>query len=316
MRDTVSESFAFIFPGQGSQQVGMLGELAAEQSIVKETFHEASALLGYDLWKLAQSGPKAKLDQTEFTQSALLVADVAIFRFWESLGGKKPKIMAGHSLGEYAALVCAEALAFEDAVLLVGSRGRYMQEAVPFGGGAMGAIIGMSESQIEIVCERSAKGEVVRPANLNSSDQVIISGHANAVDRALTLAKAKGAKMAIRIPVSAPSHCSLMQPAADRLAQDLEKITISSPVIPIIHNTDAAFHLKPESICEALIQQLVSPVRWEKTIQVMMKQGINLFIECGPGNKLAGLNKRINRYVETLTLKTMKLTSEIIRRLS
>lgn len=310
------ESFAFIFPGQGSQQVGMLAELAADQPIVKETFQEASALLGYNLWELAQVGPKVKLDQTEFTQPALLVADVAIFRCWEGLGGKKPKMMAGHSLGEYVALVCAEALAFEDAVLLVESRGRYMQEAVPFSGGAMGAIIGMSESQVEVVCERSAKGKVVRPANLNSPDQVVISGHADAVDRALTLAKAEGAKIAIRIPVSAPSHCPLMQPAADRLAQDLKKITIASPAIPVIHNVDATFHLKPEAIREALIQQLVGPVRWVETIQMMIKQGIKLFIECGPNNKLAGLNKRINQYIETLPLKTMKLISTIIRRLN
>lgn len=309
------ESFAFIFPGQGSQQVGMLSELAA-QPIVKETFQEASALLGYNIWELAQTGPKAKLDQTEFTQPALLVADVAIFRCWEGLGGKKPKMMAGHSLGEYVALVCAEALAFEDAVLLVESRGRYMQEAVPLGGGAMGAIIGMSESQVEVVCERSAKGKIVRPANLNSPDQVVISGHADAVDRALTLAKAEGAKIATRIPVSAPSHCPLMQPAADRLAQDLEKITIASPAIPVIHNMDATLHLKPEAIRKALIQQLIGPVRWVETIQVMIKQGIKLFIECGPNNKLARLNKRINQHTEVLPLRTIELISAIVRRLS
>lgn len=312
----MSELFAFVFPGQGSQQVGMLSELAAEQPIVKETFQEASALLGYDLWKLAQEGPKEKLDQTEFTQPALLVAGVAIFRCWEGLGGEKPKMMAGHSLGEYIALVCAEALAFKDAVLLVESRGRYMQEAVPFDEGAMGAIIGMSEAQVEIVCERSAKGKVVKPANLNSPDQVVISGHTDAVDRTLALAKAEGAKMAIRIPVSIPSHCPLMQPAADRLAQDLEKITIASPAIPVIHNTDVTFHLEPEAIREALIQQLVGPVRWVETIWMMVKQGIKLFMECGPDNKLAGLNKRINQYTETLPLRTMKLISAIVRRLS
>lgn len=309
------KSFAFIFPGQGSQRVGMLAELAAELPIVKETFQEASIFLGYNLWQLVQEGPKEKLDQTEFTQPALLVADVAIFRCWEGLGGGKPKMMAGHSLGEYVALVCAEALAFEDAVLLVESRGRYMQEAVPLGEGAMGAIIGMSEAEIEIVCERSAKGEVVRPANLNSPGQTVISGHVNAVNRALVLAKAEGAKMVIRIPVSVPSHCPLMQPAADRLAQDLEKITIASPTIPVIHNTDATFHLKPEEIREVLIQQLVSPVRWVETVQKMVEQGIKLFIECGPDKKLAGLNKSINQYTETLQLRTMKLISAIIRHL-
>lgn len=312
----MSESFAFVFPGQGSQQVGMLTELAAEHPIVKETFKEASIFLGYDLWKLAQEGPKVKLDQTEFTQPALLVAGVAIFRCWEGLGGKKPKIMAGHSLGEYIALVCAEALAFKDAVLLVENRGRYMQEAVPLGKGAMGAIIGMSEAQVKIVCEQSAKGKVVRPANLNSPGQTVISGHVDAVNRALILAKAEGAKMAIKIPVSVPSHCPLMQPAADRLAQDLEKITIASPVIPVIHNMDVTFHLKSEEIREVLIQQLVSPVRWVETIQAMVKQGIKLFMECGPDNKLARLNKRIDQCTETLPLRTMKLISAIIRRLS
>ena len=312
----MSESFAFVFPGQGSQQVGMLAKLAAELPIVEETFQEASVLLGYDLWELAQEGPKEKLDQTEFTQPALLVADVAIFRCWEGLGGKKPKVMAGHSLGEYVALVCAEALAFEDAVLLVESRGRYMQKAVPPGEGAMGAIIGMSEVQVESVCERSAKGNVVKPANLNSPGQTVISGHVDAVDRALALAKVEGARMVIRIPVSAPSHCPLMQSAADRLAQDLEKITITSPAIPVVHNTDVTFHLEPAAIREALIQQLVGPVRWVETIQAMVKQGIKLFIECGPDNKLAGLNKRIDRHTETLPLRTIKLISAIIRRLS
>ncbi|QTS84104.1 ACP S-malonyltransferase [Coxiella endosymbiont of Amblyomma nuttalli] len=310
------ESFAFVFPGQGSQQVGMLAELAMEHPIVKETFQEASVLLGYDLWELSQKGPKERLDQTEFTQPALLVAGVAIFRFWESLGGEKPKMMAGHSLGEYIALVCAEALTFKDAVLLVENRGRYMQEAVHPDEGAMGAIIGMDEAQVQTVCKRSEKGKIVKPANLNCPDQVVISGHTDAVDRALALAKAEGAKIVIRISVSVPSHCPLMQPAADRLAQDLKKITISSPVVPIIHNMDVTFHVEPEAIREALVQQLVNPVRWIETIQMMVKRGIKLFIECGPNNKLAGLNKRIDPHTETLSLKTMNMISGIIRRLS
>lgn len=299
--------FALVFPGQGSQHLGMLRELAQEQPLVRETFHEASSVLGYDLWALTQQGPQEKLDQTQFTQPALLVVDVAIFRCWEDLGGSPPQAMAGHSLGEYAALVCAKAVRFTDAVQLVESRGRYMQEAVPPGEGAMGAIIGLSESQIEAICEKSAQSAVVRPANLNSPAQTVISGDALAVERALALAKTKGAKIAKRIPVSVPSHSPLMQPAAQRLARDLAGVTMTSPTIPVIHNTDVAEHQGGEAIRTALVKQLVDPVRWVETIQKMVKRGIKFFGECGPDNKLAGLNKRIERRTKTFPLTTTEL---------
>ena len=308
------QPFALVFPGQGSQHLGMLGELAKEQPLVRETFHEASSILGYDLWEVTQEGPQKKLDKTQFTQPALLVAGVAIFRCWEALGGPPPQVMAGHSLGEYAALVCAKALKFVDVIQLIENRGRYMQEAVPAGEGAMGAIIGLNESQIKTICEQLVQGAVVRPANLNSSVQTVISGDASAVDHALALAKTEGAKIAKRISVSVPSHSPLMQPAADRLVRDLAAVTVTSPKIPVIHNTDVAEHQTPEAIRNALVKQLVDPVRWMETIQKIGKQGIRFFGECGPDNKLAGLNKRIERQSETFPLTTTELILAALER--
>lgn len=309
------QPFALVFPGQGSQHLGMLGELAKEQPLVRETFHQASSILGYDLWAVTQEGPQEKLDQTQFTQPAILVADVAIFRCWEALGGPLPQAMAGHSLGEYAALVCAKALKFTDVIQLVKNRGCYMQEAVPAGKGAMGTIIGLNESQIGAICEQSAQGTVVvRPANLNSSAQTVISGDASAVDHALALAKTKGAKIAKRIPVSVPSHSPLMQPAAERLVRDLAEVTVTSPKIPVIHNADVAEHKAPEAIRNVLTKQLVDPVRWIETIKKMGKQGIRFFGECGPNNKLAGLNKRIERQSETFPLTTTELILAALER--
>lgn len=312
----MSQPFALVFPGQGSQHLGMLGELEKKQSLVRETFYEASSVLRYDLWQLIQNGPQEKLDQTRFTQPALLAADVAIFRCWETLGGPLPRVMAGHSLGEYAALVCAKALSFIDTIRLVENRGCYMQEAVPNGKGAMGVIIGLNKSQIEIICERltQSTAAMVRPANLNSPIQTVISGDALAVDYALSLAKTKGAKVAKRIAVSVPSHSPLMQTAAERLARDLAEITVTSPVISVIHNTDVAEHRRVEAIRNALVKQLVDPVRWVETVQKMVKQGIKLFGECGPGNKLAGLNKRIERQSETFPLTTTELILAAIER--
>ncbi|PMB54895.1 ACP S-malonyltransferase [Coxiella endosymbiont of Rhipicephalus microplus] len=306
--------FALIFPGQGSQHLGMLQELAQEQPLVRETFQEASSVLGYDLWALIQQGPREKLDQTQFTQPALLVVDVAIFRCWEYLGGSLPQAMAGHSLGEYAALVCAKAVKFTDAIQLVESRGRYMQEAVPVGEGAMGVIIGLNESHIEMICEKSAQSAVLKPANLNDPFQTVISGDALAVERALALAKTEGAKIAKRIPVSVPSHSPLMQSAAQRLARDLAGLTVTSPKIPVIHNTDVAEHQGAEAIRTALVKQLVDPVRWVETIQKMVKRGIKFFGECGPDNKLAGLNKRIEHRSETFPLTTTKLILAALKR--
>ncbi|ATN73966.1 ACP S-malonyltransferase [Coxiella burnetii] len=310
------QSFAFVFPGQGSQHLGMLAELGLQQPIVLVTFQQASSALAYDLWALVQHGPQERLDQTQFTQPALLTADVAIFRCWEALGGPKPQVMAGHSLGEYAALVCAGALKFEEAVKLVEKRGQYMQEAVPVGEGAMGAIIGLNEAEIESICENAALGQVVQPANLNSTGQTVISGHSEAVDRALNMAKTEGAKIAKRIPVSVPSHCPLMQPAADRLAQDIAKISIDSPKVPVIHNVDVVDHNEANIIRGALIKQLVRPVRWVETIKYIEEQGIKVFMECGPDNKLAGLIKRIDRQSEILPLTTTELILTAIKRLT
>ncbi|AJC50656.1 ACP S-malonyltransferase [Coxiella endosymbiont of Amblyomma americanum] len=303
----MSQPFALIFPGQGSQYLGMLKELAKEQSIVEETFYEASSVLGYDLWLLTQKGPKEKLDQTQFTQPALLVAGVSVFRCWKVLGGPQPQMMAGHSLGEYTALVCAKAITFTDAVALVKNRGIYMQEAAPIGKGSMGVIIGLSKSQIEDICEESSKNLIVRPANLNSLIQTVISGDTLAVDRALALARVKGAKIAKHISVSVPSHSSLMQPAAERLAYDLAKVKVISPRIPVIHNVDVLEHQGTESIRSALVKQLVDPVRWVETIQKMTGRGIKLFGECGPNNKLAGLNSCIERHSKTFPLTATKL---------
>lgn len=308
------QPFALVFPGQGSQYLGMLEELAKEQPLVGETFHEASSILGYDLWAVTQEGPQEKLNQTQFTQPAVLAADVAIFRCWEALGGPPPQAMAGHSLGEYAALVCAKALKFIDVIQLVKNRGRYMQEAVPVGKGAMGTIIGLNESQIGAICEQSAQGAVVRPANLNSFVQTVISGDASAVDRALALAKIKGAKIAKRIPISVPSHSPLMQPAAERFVRDLAEVTVTSPKIPVIHNTDVSEHRAPGAIRNALEKQLVDPVRWIETIQKMGKQGIRFFGECGPNNTLAGLNKRIAYQSETFPLTTTELILAALER--
>ncbi|MFV9989160.1 MAG: ACP S-malonyltransferase [Coxiella endosymbiont of Dermacentor nuttalli] len=312
----MSQLFALLFPGQGSQHLGMLGALEKKQPLVRETFYEASSVLGYDLWQLIQDGPQEKLDQTQFTQPALLAADVAIFRCWEALGGPLPQTMAGHSLGEYAALVCAKALNFIDTIQLVENRGRYMQEAVPNGKGAMGVIIGLNKSRIEIICKRLTQSAVtmVRPANLNSPIQTVISGNASGVDCALALAKTEGAKVAKRISVSVPSHSPLMQTAAERLARDLDEITVNSPEISVIHNTDVSEHRGSKAIRNALVKQLVDPVRWVETIQKMVKQGIKFFGECGPGNKLAGLNKRIERQSETFPLITTELILAAIER--
>jgi [acyl-carrier-protein] S-malonyltransferase len=301
----VRKKFAIIFPGQGSQHVGLLSGLAKQYPIVKATFDEASTVLGYDLWRLAQEGPAAQLDQTEFTQPTLLAADVACFRCWIASGGSMPDFMAGHSLGEYAALVCAESLAYEQAIELVAKRGRYMQEAVPEGQGAMGAIIGLGSDEIQSLCEQVSfeQGGPVSPANFNSIGQTVIAGQMEAVETALQEAKARGAKLAKRIPVSVPAHCSLMQPAADRLTQDLAGINIKPTRAPILHNTDVSFH-EADTISSVLVAQLVNPVRWVETIRFLVEQDVVLFLESGPDNKLAGLNKRITERATTLSLST------------
>lgn len=294
-----SHSFALIFPGQGSQSLGMLSELNAGSPLVQKIFSEASDVLHYDLWDLVQNGPAEKLDQTEFTQPALLAADVAVYACWQSMGGKNPQFLAGHSLGEYAALVCAEAINFADAISLVSYRGQYMQAAVKKDAGAMAAIVGLDDAVVENVCKQASSAGIVSAANYNSIGQIVIAGETNAVDEAIVLAKNAGAKIAKKIPVSVPSHCALMQPAADQMAEKLKSIRIHAPKIPVIQNADVMCFDSADSIRDALIRQLTSPVRWVETIQYMIKQDCKLFLECGPGKVLSGLNKRISSEIVT-----------------
>lgn len=290
--------FAMVFPGQGSQSVGMLAELAAEYPIVTETFAQASAVLGYDLWQLAQQGPAEELNKTWQTQPALLTASVAIWRAWQQQGGETPALMAGHSLGEYSALVCAGVLDFQQAVRLVELRGKLMQEAVPEGTGAMYAIIGLDNEAIANACEESAQGQVVSPVNFNSPGQVVIAGNKEAVERAGAACKAAGAKRALPLPVSVPSHCALMEPAAKKLAVALESVDFNEPKIPVVNNVDARIETSPEAIRSALVRQLHRPVRWTECVEFIASQGVESLLEVGPGKVLTGLTKRI---VATLT---------------
>lgn len=291
---------AFVFPGQGSQSVGMLNALAEAHPLVKNTFAEASAALGYDLWAIVSSGPEERLNQTEITQPAMLTAGVAVWRVWQQLGGPQPTVMAGHSLGEYSALTCAEAIGFADAVKLVADRGRFMQEAVPAGQGGMAAIVGLDDDQVRVLCEQNANGEVLAPVNFNSPGQVVIAGTAAAVGRAVANAKAAGAKLAKPLPVSVPSHCALMHPAAERMRARLKQVEVRAPRIPVLHNAHVRAETDPEAIRDALVRQIESPVRWVETVQKMTADGIGKLVECGPGRVLAGLNKRIAKDSQTL----------------
>lgn len=293
-----------VFPGQGSQSVGMLSELAAVFPIVKDTFSEASEWLGYDLWLRCSEGPAALLNQTTCTQPALLTAGVATWRCWSQRTDQLPATMAGHSLGEYTALVCAGAIGFSDAVKLVEKRGMYMQNAVPEGEGAMAVILGLEDGQVKTVCAEAAEDEIVGAVNFNSPGQVVIAGNTAAVTRAMQLAKAAGAKRALPLPVSVPSHCSLMLPAAEAFAADLAKVSISAPAIPVLHNADVEFHNEPDAIREALTGQLYKPVRWVEIIRAMRVAGITSVLEMGPGKVLAGLNKRIDKTLPCLAVQT------------
>lgn len=288
--------FAFVFPGQGSQSVGMMANYG---DAVRATFDEASAALGQDLWALVAEGPGDALNQTVNTQPVMLAAGVAAYRLWQARGGPAPALVAGHSLGEYTALVCAGALGFADAVRLVRLRAEAMQSAVPEGAGAMAAVLGLDDDQVRVVCTEAAQGEVLEAVNFNSPGQVVIAGNKAAVDRGCALAKAKGAKRALPLPVSVPSHCALMKPAAEKLLAALNGIEVKAPVVPVLHNADVAGHADPMAIRDALARQLYSPVRWVETVQAMAAQGVELIAECGPGKVLAGLNKRI---VEVPTL--------------
>lgn len=289
-------NFAMVFPGQGSQSIGMLADLATEYPIVEQTFQQASYVLGYDLWALVQQGEAEELNKTWRTQPALLAASVAIYRVWQQqYPDLVPTIMAGHSLGEYSALVCAGVLDFQDAIKLVELRGQLMQQAVPEGAGAMYAIIGLENSAIIEACQKAASdiGEVVSAVNFNSPGQVVIAGTKAAAERAAELCKEAGAKRALPLAVSVPSHCALMKPAAEKLAEALATITLSSPTVPVINNVDVALETEEQAIRSALVRQLYSPVRWTESVEKMASQGVTTLYEIGPNKVLTGLTKRI-----------------------
>lgn len=287
--------FAMVFPGQGSQAVGMLAELAEQYPIVTETFAQASDVLGYSLWDLVQNGPEEELNKTWKTQPALLAASVAIWRVWQEKQGKMPQMMAGHSLGEYSALVCAGVIDFAAAIKLVELRGKLMQDAVPAGTGAMYAIIGLDNDAIAKACEEAAQGQVVSPVNFNSPGQVVIAGNKEAVERAGVLCKEAGAKRALPLAVSVPSHCALMKPAADKLAVALQEIEFKQPEIQVVNNVDVIAQTDANAIRDALVRQLYNPVRWTETVELIAEKGITQLLEIGPGKVLTGLTKRISK---------------------
>lgn len=295
---------AWVFPGQGSQAIGMLADLAAEFSTVQDTFSEASAALGKDLWALAQQGPEAELNATENTQPLLLTAGIAVWRTWLAQGGAAPQFLAGHSLGEYTALVAAGVLSLADGVRLVAERGRLMQAAVPAGQGAMAAILGLDDADVIAACAEAAQGDVVSAVNFNSPGQVVIAGTTAAVERAMAACKAAGAKRALPLPVSAPSHCALMQPAAEKLAIHLQTLTFNAPVIPVVQNAAARVEADLASLQSSLITQLHSPVLWSQSVQWLAEQGVTRFIESGPGKVLTGLDKRIAKDAEHLSVES------------
>jgi [acyl-carrier-protein] S-malonyltransferase len=301
-----NSGLAFVFPGQGSQAKGMVAELSVEHESITAVFSEASECLGYDLWDLIQNNPDDKLNKTEYTQPALLVASYAVWQIWLALGGQKPVIVAGHSLGEYTALVCSGVLSLMDAVTLVADRGRYMQTAVPDGVGAMAAILGLENDQVIEVCEAATSSQIVSAANFNSAGQVVIAGHREAVEKAAELAKEAGAKRAILLPVSVPSHCELMHEAAERLAERMEQVQFSEAEIPIIQNVDVIQRTSPDGIKKALLEQLHQPVRWVETIEKIRSMNISTIVECGPGKVLSGLIKRIDRSIELAPIFDIK----------
>lgn len=292
---------AFVFPGQGSQSLGMMQGFDA-LPVVRETFEEAGAVLGQDLWQLVTSGPLEALNQTVNTQPAMLAAGVAVYRAWQQVGGNQPAFMAGHSLGEYSALVASGALAFADALPLVRYRAEVMQAAVAEGVGGMAAILGLDDDVVRAVCAEAAQDEVLEAVNFNSPGQVVIAGHKAAVARGMELAKAKGAKRALPLPVSVPSHCSLMKPAAEKLAIYLQSVKINAPRVTVLHNADVKSHDSEAEIRDALVHQLHQPVRWVETIQALAAGGVTHIVECGPGKVLAGLNKRIVAELQSLAL--------------
>jgi [acyl-carrier-protein] S-malonyltransferase len=302
----------FVFPGQGSQSLGMSSELASDFAVVRKTYEVASQALGYDLWQLVQVDADQRLGQTQYTQPALLAASYAVWQVWRQKSQHIPAILAGHSLGEYTALVCAEAISFTDAIKLVAERGRLMQEAVPEGVGAMAAIVGLSDEQVEALCFAAQQQQLVSPANYNAYGQVVVAGHKSAVEQVVELAKQQGAKLAKLIPVSVPSHCALMQEAAQRLAVSLGKVAIHTPKIPVLNNVAVVCNTHPDDIRQALVQQLAKPVQWVKTIEYFAQDKIALLIECGPGKVLTGLNKRIIADIPTLAVNNSSSLQEAL----
>ncbi len=296
----MTKTIAMTFPGQGSQSVGMLAELAADHTIVRETFEEGSEAVGLDLWALAQQGPKEKLNETENTQPALLCAGVAVKRALDRQMSLPVSVMAGHSLGEYTALVGAGAIDLADATRLVAMRGRFMQEAVPAGTGAMAAIIGLDDDKVRAVCAEGAQGQVAEAVNFNSPGQVVVAGNVEAIGRVAALSKEAGAKRALMLDVSVPSHCALMKPAAERLAEAMQDITFNSPSIPVLHNVNVDKASEPDAIRQLLVEQLFRPVRWVEIVQRIASQGAEIVVEAGPGKVLTGLIKRIDKSLTAL----------------
>ncbi|VFP82150.1 Malonyl CoA-acyl carrier protein transacylase [Candidatus Erwinia haradaeae] len=285
-------NIAMVFPGQGSQKIGMLADLAQAYNLVEKTFLEASNVLGYDLWKLVQEGPSVKLNKTYHTQPAILAASFSIFKIWKKRSKKIPSLLAGHSLGEYSALVCSEVLNFPDAITLVELRGKLMQEAVPEGIGSMQVIIGLDPQSIMQICKESSHDQIVSPVNYNSPDQTVIAGHKEAVERASLACKRAGAKLTLPLSVSVPAHCALMKPAAEKLRMALEKIDFHAPIFPVINNVDVVIETKPHAIRNALIRQLDHPIQWIEIIKFIKRKGITCLLEIGPGKTLTGLNRR------------------------
>ncbi|MCK4492980.1 MAG: ACP S-malonyltransferase [Methylococcales bacterium] len=314
--ENIKNELAFVFPGQGSQTIGMLAELAKVYPVIKETFEQASDVIKFDLWRLIQQGEPETLNQTHNTQPAMLAAGVAVWRLWTLQSNIRPAWVAGHSLGEYSALVCSKVLAFEDALTLVVQRGLFMQQAVPKGVGAMAAILGLKDQQVIDVCLEAEKGEVVSAVNFNSPGQVVIAGNIRAVERAMVMAKALGAKRAIKLPVSVPSHCALMKKAAENLCNELAKISFSPPILSLIHNTDVAQHKNTADIQIALTEQLFKPVRWTETINFIHQQQVSQFIEIGPGKVLMGLNKRIIKKATHLAVFDSKSLENVLETLN
>ncbi|AMO68527.1 MAG: [acyl-carrier-protein] S-malonyltransferase [Zhongshania aliphaticivorans] len=299
-----TQQLALVFPGQGSQKVGMLAELGAAFPSVKATFAEASAALGYDMWGLVQNGEQAQLNLTETTQPVLLTASVAVWRLWCEQGGLQPSLMAGHSLGEFSALVCAGAIDFADAVRLVHARGQYMQTAVPVGEGAMAAVLGLDDAQIIDICQQASAAGVVEAVNFNSPGQVVIAGKVAGVEKAIELLKAAGAKRALPLPVSAPFHTSLMRPAGEKLAEALAAMSLQSPKIPVVHNVHGKTESDPSAIKVLLVEQIYSAVKWVSCVEAMAAAGITTTIEAGPGKVLSGLNKRIEKSLSCLNIES------------